>query len=180
MLWRIMSLAQPRVLVVTALVAGVIVGIVAINRQWAAAVQQTLLVMPDDVHINGSLVTLTARDQQSQAKETVILRAREPAELRRLRMVDHPALWHVTGTLQPLVPATNDQQFDRRFYYQQHHIYNELRVKELGKVQPQPIRGWRSLCHVIRYRLIEYFKTMPQLLGACCLTSAVSLATCCR
>ena len=176
MLWRIMSLAQPRVLVVTALVAGVIVGVVAVNRQWAAqqrltraaAVQQTLLVMPDDVHINGSLVTLTARDQQSQAKETVILRAREPAELRRLRMVDHPALWQVTGTLQPLVPATNDQQFDRRFYFQQHHIYNELRVKELGKVHPQPIRGWQSLCHVIRYRLIEYFKTMPQPLGAYC------------
>lgn len=57
MLGRIISLAQPQVLLVTIMIAGVITGIVTVNRQWAdrqrltqaKEVQQTLLVMPDEV-----------------------------------------------------------------------------------------------------------------------------------
>lgn len=113
-------------------------------------------------------MTLTAVDQQSRARETVMVRTRQLAELRRIKAVDQPALWRVAGTLQPLLPATNDRQFDSRFYYQQRHIYNELRVKEVRDLQPQPARGWRTWCHVTRYRMFAYFKTMPQPLGGYC------------
>lgn len=176
MLVRIISLAQPRILLATLLVASMIAGVAAFNHQWAvrqrltqaAEVRQTLLVMPAEVHVNGNLVTMTAVDQRSRARENVMVRVRQPAELQRIEAVDRPALWQVAGTLQPLLPATNDQQFDRRFYYQQHHIYNELRVKEVQDLRPQPVRGWRAGCHVLRYRLIAYFKTMPQPLGGYC------------
>lgn len=176
MLGRIISLAQPRILLVTILTAGVVAGAVCINRKDAARhrraepteVQQTLRVMPDEIYTNGNLVTLAAVDQESQMRETVMIRIRQPADLAKIRSIKQTSLWRVTGTLQPLLPATNDRQFDTRFYYQQRHIYNELRVTRLAAIQIQPAHGIREKCHVIRCRLISYFKTMPQPLGGYC------------
>lgn len=163
-------------MLVSLLVTG-IVGLVAVlNLSWAnrwrlsqpRAVEQTILVMPDNLQVNGSLVMGTGIDQDSGQGETFTYRARNKAELERLSALTLPTRWRISGTLQPILPATNDQQFDSRFYYQQRRIYNELRVKQVVQVKACPVMNIQQACHVLRYRLITYFKTLPAPLAGYC------------
>lgn len=163
-------------MVVSLLVAGVVGGVTIANCWWAQrqrltqpqTVSQVLLVMPDDIRANGSLIMGTGVDQDSGQRESFTYRARTAAERHRLSSSASPVAWQVSGTAQPLLPATNDHQFDSRFYYQQRRIYNELRIKQVTRVIPRPATNVRQTCHVIRYRLGTYFKTLPAPLAGYC------------
>lgn len=176
MTWRLICLQNRPVLVVSLLIGGLGV-LVAFNscqlakRQTLTGrqnVQQALLVMPDDVQTNGNLVTMTGINQPGHRHEVVTYRVKTEAELNRIKELTRPTLWRVSGTLQPLLPATNDEQFDTRFYYRQRHIYNELRVSQFQSITTQPVSGLRQSCHVFRQLLSSYFKQMPAPLAGYC------------
>lgn len=132
MLWRI---EPSQVLVVAALVAGVIVGVVAltasgpVQQQLTRAAVSRRADMPDDVHTNGSLVTLTAFGTKPVASGNRNIKGSRTSR-RRLRT---EAIQHCNRyrDLTAMAPATNDQQFDRRFTISS-TIFHELRVRSSG------------------------------------------------
>lgn len=176
MIWRLICL-QNRPVLLASVLAMVVCALVAVGNCWLAKrqtlpgpqeVQETLLVMPDDVRTNGNLVSLTGISQPGHQRETATYRVKTEEELVQIKKVKSPTYWQVSGTLQPLLPATNDEQFDSRFYYQQRHIYNELRINQLQSIEERPVTGVRPACHVFRQRLSNYFRQMPTPLAGYC------------
>lgn len=176
MTWRVIRLENRRVLLTSIIAVGVVSLIAVIRCQSAdhqrlsSAVdcRQVLLVMPDEVRTNGALVFATGLSQSDHQRETITYRAKSKEELEQIQSLKSPSLWRVTGTLQPIIPATNEGQFDSRFYYQQQRIFNELRIKEIDAIQQVKPRGIRQQCHQLRAMLIRYFSTMPQPLTGYC------------
>ncbi|MDO4903784.1 MAG: DNA internalization-related competence protein ComEC/Rec2 [Limosilactobacillus sp.] len=110
----------------------------------------------------------TGRLEDSHQLVTISFSARSQGELNRYKFLSGPSVWQVRGSMQPLYPATNDQQFDSRFYNQQRRIYNEVRAKQVAVVQRGSVHGIDQLCHQMRYQLERYFKRMPQPLAGYC------------
>lgn len=165
-------------MVVASVIVTCLIGMIILIGNWQARrltltepreVTQTILVMPDEVRTNGALVTFTGIDERDHQRETICYRARTRSELNRIRSINQPARWTVAGSLQPVLPATNEGQFDTQFYARQHRIFNEFRVSQLQRIDPVPVGSLRQFCHVGRCRLVNYFQTMPPPLnGYCC------------
>lgn len=131
-------------------------------------VTQTLLVLPDEVKVSGDLITLLAKDQRTGQRETVTMINRDREQRRAIKHLAGPQYWQVTGDLQPVMPATNENEFDLRRYFRQRGIANQLRVSQLVAMQPVLRPSLRMRCHLWRYRLGQYFRGMPQPLAGYC------------
>lgn len=174
--WRIFKLRKRRVLVISTLVALGLVLLTGYFNYWVGThtlhdVQTgtwRIVVYPDEVRHNGSLVFLTARYPDTQQKDAAMVRARTPEELSRFTGSKLPTVWQVAGDRQPIIPATNDNQFDPQRYYNQRRICNELRIKEVKTIQPLRRNNVAVTCHVIRRQLITFFNRMPRPLASYC------------
>lgn len=129
-------------------------------------VSQVLTVYPDDVKINGNLIFATGLDQQTNQRETLSLAARTPTELQKFEDLTISTQWQVSGELQPLLPPTNENQFDNRLYNHQHHIYNQLKVTKLEQIKKLNSNSPLNLIHGSRARLKNYFTSLPQPLAS--------------
>lgn len=130
--------------------------------------ETTLLVQADEIQINGLIVHLVGQDVQSGVKETAVLIVRQPADLQKIRSLTTTSYWRVKGVAQPLLPATNENQFDSCRFYRQRHIYNQLKIKQVIAISTPPQHNFIYSCHNLRAVLIKYFKKMPQPLGGYC------------
>lgn len=176
LLLRTLCLKRPTVIMATLITFGTaIIGssyyLQTVRERTLTAAQeqgQTLLVQADEIQINGLVVHLVGRDIRSGVKETAVLIARRPADLQKIRALARTSYWRVKGTAQPLLPATNENQFDSCRFYRQRHIYNQLRIKQVIAISPSQQHDLISFCHNLRAALIRYFKQLPQPLGGYC------------
>lgn len=174
--WRIFKLRQRKVLLISTLVAVGLALLTGYFIHWVGAhtlrnVQAgtwRIVVYPDEVRHNGSLVFFTAHYPGARQKDTAMVRARTPEELSRFTRSKLPTVWQVTGDRQPIIPATNDNQFDTQRYYNQRRICNELRIKEVKTIRPLRRYNIAVSCHVIRRQLITFFNRMPRPLAGYC------------
>ena len=131
-------------------------------------VTQVVRVRPDDIRVQDGFVTATGIDLQSQTREALIFSVRDAAMLDQYRQLDRPANWHVTGMIQPVMPATNENEFDLRRYYQQHRVYNQVKLDQPPLITPLTSWGLGDQCHRWRWQLGNYFAVMPEPLAGYC------------
>lgn len=131
-------------------------------------VTQVVKVLPDNVRVQDGFVTAVGTDAQSQTRETIIFSVRDSIMLDRYRQLDRPANWYVTGMIQPVMPATNDNEFDLRRYCQQRRIYNQVKLDQPPTITPLASWGLCDQCHCWRWQLGNYFAKMPEPLAGYC------------
>lgn len=130
------------------------------------AVQQSLLVMPDQIQVNGNLVSLVAADNQGQ-RESVSWCCRTAEEQQWWLGVHQPVRVQASGKLQPVMLPTNVAQFNLRNYYRERGICNQLRADRMDKQLVTVARPFAQF-HCWRACLHQYFVTLPQPLGQYC------------
>lgn len=128
--------------------------------------QQSLVVMPDQIRVNGNLVTLTGKCSDGQ-REIVNWRCRTKKEQQWWLHIRQPLQLTAWGQLQPVTLATNFAQFDLRTYYRERGICNQLRARQLA-VRPRAVLGPLDLCHCLRAWLHGYFRILPKPLSQYC------------
>lgn len=122
-------------------------------------------VNPDTIRANGNLITTIAKDDAGQ-RLLVSLRFDSQSKLQELLTIDRPVTLMVCGKLQPIAPATNENEFDGQAYYRFQKIYNCIHgTGNLEKIEP--LRASDYL-HVLRAKLLHYFKTFPAPLSLFC------------
>ncbi len=131
-------------------------------------VTQTILVLPDNIKCEGDLAYLTGVDQRTKQRETMTLIIHNDHQRQLIRRLNHPQYWQVEGDLQPVMPATNENEFNSQRYYRQQGIVNQLRIRQLVSVQIVKRWSLQMYCHVWRRDLSAYFGRMPQPLAGYC------------
>lgn len=131
-------------------------------------VTQVVKVLPDDIKVQDGFVTAVGTDQQSKIRESLAVSVRDPQLLDQFRCLDRPTEWQLTGMIQPVMPATNENEFDLRRYYQQRRVYNQVRLDQPPLVRNVTQRGLCDRCHCWRWRLSNYFNRMPEPLAGYC------------
>ena len=133
--------------------------------QSAFETERIIKVLPDQIRVNGNRMRVVTRADDSQRYiVTVAFSSRH--QLDWLNSVSTPIQLKVRGTVEPLKPATNENQFDpQRFYYSQ-AVVKSLRG-DCVSVRVLPMRNLDYL-HYWRCRLIHYFRSFPQPLGLFC------------
>lgn len=121
-------------------------------------VEQNYTIQPDAIKVNGDLATMIAQDPQGQ-KAVVYFKIANVQQQRQLKRVVTPLLMRINGTIQPISPATNENQFDSQQYYRNLRVYNCVRGN--GEIV-----GYRSLhginrLHHWRACIRNYFQTFP-------------------
>lgn len=129
---------------------------------------RTVLVYPDEIKVNGDMVSGIVYDLDRQEKEAMTCFAKSAWQARQFRQLIQPTRWTVTGQVQPLLPHTNENQFDPQQYYHQRQVCNQLRVRQVSRVEGVPVRGFWAVCHCIRQRLNLFFSRLPSPLNAYC------------
>lgn len=175
-LWRIVRLAQPRVLLVSILVGITLAIVTGAFGYWIdqhslsgqAVVERQILVYPDEIKSNGNLIYVVARNGRSLEKDTASYLVHSKAERARMMAIDQPTRWRVSAVRQPVIPATNEHQFDSARYYHQRRICNELRIKAVHQITP--IGGWHMgmFSHQLRNKLLVFFDRFPQPMAMYC------------
>lgn len=121
-------------------------------------VVQTVIIQPDMAKFNGNLVTTIAKTSNGN-KYLCNITVSEKSTLIKLK--EHSGLMavDVKGTIQPIIPGTNENQFDSRQFYKTQNVFNSLRGKN---VSIKPVTDFKGMfLHVQRAKLIHYFQTFP-------------------
>lgn len=130
-------------------------------------VKQSLLINPDQLKVNGDLVTGPAQDIKTGQQEIFTFFVRSPVTADQISKLTSPTIWLVEGQMQPILPRTNENQFDPWQYYHHRHICNQVRITKINQIIAQPV-SFKTGCHVLRKKLSLYFEQLPQPLGAYC------------
>ncbi|WP_325064742.1 DNA internalization-related competence protein ComEC/Rec2 [Limosilactobacillus rudii] len=176
LLWRLISLKRPSVLV-TGILACLLAFCLCLwtQKSWLnttvtrqANIKQTVLILPDEIKITGNTMTGKARDINTGQREIFIYpltpeKASDPV----MSNLSMPMLWTIEGQIQPILPRTNDNQFDNQRYNYHQHICNQMRIKKVDQMVVQRGRGI-VICHIIRKRLSLYFARLPRPLSTYC------------
>lgn len=168
-LLRLLSTREPQVLVraavVVALSATSAAFFVKTNCEQTPHEQQefqsSLMIWPDQVHVNGNLVFATGRLVKTGEKVNVNLRVKTPAEQQNWQRLTQILLVVVKGSRQPILPATNEHQFDAQQYYRAQRINSEVRATDVQVMRPLAPRTPIEVCHVWRARAHCYFQRLP-------------------
>ncbi|MGM9907712.1 DNA internalization-related competence protein ComEC/Rec2 [Limosilactobacillus sp.] len=131
-------------------------------------VTQVVKVLPDDIKVQDSFITAIGTNRQSGTRESLAFNVRDPRLLAQFRQLDRPTDWQLTGTIQPVMPATNENEFDLRHYYQQRRVYNQVRLDCPPTVSNIAHWDLRDRCHRWRWQLGNYFNQMPEPLAGYC------------
>ncbi|WP_341778453.1 DNA internalization-related competence protein ComEC/Rec2 [Levilactobacillus sp. HBUAS70063] len=124
----------------------------------------TVRFQPDALSFRGAGYTLIARNQANG--ENVLLRgwASSAAELRRLKEIQYPQSWQISGQQSGILPATNFSQFDAAKYWAHRGVTKTVKVVSVTR----RARAARSLLtyygdwwHHWRARLIRYCDHLP-------------------
>lgn len=71
---------------------------------------------------------------------------------------------NINGDLSKIDPATNLGEFDYQKYYAAKGIFQKVKMQSY-KIEIDNNLDWLGYCHLLRFRLQEYFAQMPRLLG---------------
>lgn len=129
------------------------------------SVTKQLRVEPDSIKANGNLVTTVGKDYCGK-KYLLSLRFDSRTKLQELVNIKQPVTLLVDGTIQPIEPATNENQFNGQRYYRLQKTYNVVRGTSVIKQLERP-QGAEVL-HQLRANLMHYFKTFPAPLSLFC------------
>lgn len=81
-----------------------------------------VMVLPDQWRVNGNLAQATGKYQNQNILVQLTLTSKQQKQV--LMTTSQPLLVKIHGKMSPLLPATNQNQFDYRFYEQQVGVYN--------------------------------------------------------
>nr|WP_225208962.1 DNA internalization-related competence protein ComEC/Rec2 [Limosilactobacillus walteri] len=131
-----------------------------------ANITQTILIFPDELKIVGNTAFGKAGDINTGQRELIIypLTSEMSASLNDLSV---PVLWTIEGQIQPLLPRTNDNQFDSQRFNHHQQICNQVRIKKVNQIIIQR-GGITTACHTIRKKLLLYFASLPDPLSTYC------------
>ena len=123
-----------------------------------------LRIYADELKINGDRYQAHAYDELKHQKVQVTGLIESKQRQSQLLEINETTEWVVTGQTSAIQPATNENQFDAVQYNLTKHIYNQINVQKIEKINLAPI-SWdfkfQNWCHLIRNQLIRYFQTMP-------------------
>lgn len=146
----------------------------SLQKNWATItankqmdVTQKILVYPDELKFNGNFMTGTAIDIQTGQREAIAMSFKSPQMLAKIDKLTTPAVWFINGQLKPIIPCTNENQFDNLTYNHHRQICNQVQINQIKQMVEQK-RGIISWCHILRKRLSLYFETLPSPLSAYC------------
>ena len=146
----------------------------SLQKNWATItadkqmeVTQRILVYPDELKFNGNFMTGTAIDIQTGQREAIMMSFKSPQMLKNIDKLTTPSIWLINGQLKPIIPRTNENQFDNLTYNHHRRICNQVQINRVEQIarQKRGIVGW---CHILRKRLTLYFETLPPPLSAYC------------
>ena len=176
LLLRVCYLRRPTVILACCLSIVVAVGVCGsfkrqINRKTVVdrhPVTQVVKVLPDDIKVQDGFVTAIGTDRQTKTREALAFSVQDPQLLEQFHHLNRPTNWQLTGMIQPVMPATNENEFDLRRYYQQRRVYNQVRLDRPLVVSGVARWGLRDRCHCWRWQLSNYFSKMPEPLAGYC------------
>ena len=119
---------------------------------------QTILVNPDMLKINGNLVTTIAKTTGGE-KYLCSMTVLKQSQLQELHNATKPLKINIRGNIQPIAPATNENQFNPQQFYRSQGIFNSIRG-QVGDLQAMETT-YGSFLHSQRAKLIHYFCTLP-------------------
>lgn len=112
-------------------------------------VTQRILVYPDELKVNGNFMTGTAIDIQTGQREAITMSFKSPQMLKNIDKLTTPSIWLINGQLKPIIPRTNENQFDNLTYNHHRRICNQVQINQVEQMvrQKRGIVGW---CHILR------------------------------
>ncbi len=112
-------------------------------------------------------MTGTAIDIQTGQREAITMSFKSPQMLKNIDKLTTPSIWLINGQLKPIIPRTNENQFDNLTYNHHRRICNQVQINRVEQMvrQKRGIVGW---CHTLRKRLSLYFETLPPPLSTYC------------
>ena len=174
LLWRLIRLKRPTVLLMVVLTCLISLCLcLYTQKRWLrttvtgqANITQTILIFPDELKIVGNTAFGKAGDINTGQRELIIypLTSEMSASLNDLSV---PVLWTIEGQIQPLLPRTNDNQFDSQRFNHHQQICNQVRIKKVNQIIIQR-GGITTACHTIRKKLLLYFASLPDPLSTYC------------
>lgn len=133
--------------------------------QTAFETERTIRILPDQIRINGNRMRgVTRADDGQRYIVTVTFSSRH--QLDWLKSASTPIQLKVRGTVEPLKPSTNENQFDPQRFYNSQAVVKSLRG-DCVSIRILPMRNIDYL-HYWRCHLLHYFRSFPQPLGVFC------------
>ena len=120
---------------------------------------QTLIVQPDMVKINGNLLTTIAKTNNGK-KYLCNITVTKKTLLDELKKATGTIALNVKGTIQPISPATNENQFNPHQFYETQNVFNAFKGKAESIKTVNDSKT--NFFHVQRAKLIHYFQTFPR------------------
>ncbi|NGC78470.1 DNA internalization-related competence protein ComEC/Rec2 [Lactobacillus reuteri] len=130
-------------------------------------IKQTLLVYPDNLKISGNFMTGIAKDLRTGQQELISFSLRSRQQANYINNLTKTSVWEVDGQIQPIIPNTNENQFDKLHYSYHRRICNEFRINRIMLITEHD-HGMKGICHEWRKKLSLYFNRLPYPINAYC------------
>lgn len=125
------------------------------------AVAQQYLLWPDHIQVRGDLVFADGRQLDSHQRSNLSFRVKSLAEKKYWQKMATPVVVFVRGKRQPLLPATNEHQFDPQQYYYARKICSEVRADQVRVLREKLPSSPLAACHCWRAAAHQYFSHLP-------------------
>ena len=121
-------------------------------------VTQTVLVQPDHWKVNGDFVQATGQGKDRKFLIQGYLKTQ--AQQKALVNLQRPVRVTIKGDATPIAPATNFNEFDRRFWYRTQGVQTVIKGQLLN-LQPVTNQSLMARLHQLRQSLASYFQQLP-------------------
>lgn len=117
-------------------------------------------IYPDEVKVDDGWLSGVGKTKEG---EVALSGTVKDDQVRVLEQGQSIILKQITGDIEEIMPATNYGEFNYQNYYAGKKIFQKIKIKsctvEIDK------QNWISKLHYYRFKLQNYFKAMPQLVG---------------
>lgn len=137
-----------------------------------AQVSQMVVVQPDQWKVNGDFVQ--AIGQGKRQKYLIQAYLKEPSQQKYLESLHEPVQVTIKGDATPISPATNFNEFDRRFWYRTQGVQMVIKG-QLINCQPVKDHSLVDCLHQLRHQLATYFHQLPTPLSGYALRLLIGL-----
>lgn len=176
---RVATLKRPVILITTMIVGGVATCCClyvksAEDRAVLHAERKANMVLrvyPDQIKVNGNTAQIIGQDIATKQGVQIFERIKTKNEQLKWQQINETCYYQVNGVQQPLMPATNQNQFDASSYLLSKKIESQLIVDRIGTFTVKNEHGYQfvvNYCHELRKKLMNYFDTMPKTLRLYC------------
>lgn len=137
-----------------------------------AQVSQMVVVQPDQWKVNGDFVQAIGQGKRQNYLIQAYLK--EPSQQKYLERLHNPVQVIIKGDATPIAPATNYNEFDRRFWYRTQGVQMVIKG-QLINVQPVKNYSLVDRLHQVRHQLATYFHHLPAPLSGYALRLLIGL-----